>query len=197
MRVRADSATDRIAVTEVAQAFRPANDRLMVCTTDRMLPKRPRLQSTVYVGFQRYFFTFCTADRRKWFIDAAHVEPVRGQILDMAPALDIEIIAHCFMPDHVHLLVEGQADSADACRFVHQAKQRSGFAFTRAFGARLWQPSYYDRILREEETSLSVTRYIFDNPVVGGLVESPRDYPFLGSGKYSVEEILEAIAWKP
>ena len=42
-----------------------------------------------------------------------------------------------------------------------------------------------------------MTRYIFDNPVVGGLVKSPQDYPFVGSAKYSVEEILEAIAWKP
>ena len=111
-----------------------------------MLPKRPRLQSNAYVGVQRYFLTFCTADRRKWFVDADHVDPVREQILHVTAAFDMEIIAHCFMPDHVHLLVEGQTESADACRFVHQAKQRSGFAFARAFRARLWQPSYYDEL---------------------------------------------------
>jgi hypothetical protein len=80
---------------------------------------------------------------------------------------------------------------------VHQSKQRSAFVFSRVFGARLWQPSYYDRILRDGEASLSVARYIFDNPVVGGLVKSPKDYPFLGSERYSVNEILEAVAWQP
>ena len=162
-----------------------------------MQPKRPRLQSNVYIGLQRYFLTFCTADRRNWFVDAEHVDPVREQILHAAVLFEMEISAHCFMPDHVHLLVEGQTESADACAFVHQAKQRSGFMFSRSFGARLWQPSYYDRILREEEDSLSVTRYIFDNPVVDGLVKSPVEYPFMGSAKYSLQQILEAIAWQP
>jgi len=162
-----------------------------------MRPKRPRLHTNLYVGLQRYFLTFCTADRRRWFVDSKHVDPVREQILLAAQGLDMEITAYGFMPDHVHLLVEGTTESADACAFGHQAKQRSGFVFSRAFGARLWQPSYYDHILRENENALSVARYIFDNPVVAGLVESPRDYPFLGSERYSIDDILDAIAWQP
>ena len=36
----------------------------------------------------------------------------------------MDIVAYCFMPGHVHLLVEGCTDDADALAFVHQAKQR-------------------------------------------------------------------------
>jgi REP element-mobilizing transposase RayT len=64
-----------------------------------MASKRPRLESEVYVGLQRYFLTFCTAARRNWFVDPEHVDPVREQILQTAPDLDVEIIAYGFKPD--------------------------------------------------------------------------------------------------
>jgi putative transposase len=107
------------------------------------------------------------------------------------------VIAYCFMPDHVHLLVEGCSDAADGRAFVHQAKQRSGYAVAQNWGGPLWQPSYYDHVLRDEDGSLSVARYILENPVRAGIVEAPRDYPFSGSVVYSFDEVLEAAAWQP
>jgi putative transposase len=130
-------------------------------------------------------------------MDAASFICVHDQILQVAGPFDMEEAAYCFMPDHVHLLVEGCSDNADALAFVHQAKQRSAYAFSQAQGQRLWQPSFFDRILRDDEASLSVARYIFENPVRAGLVANPEDYPFSGSSKYSVKEILEAICWQP
>lgn len=109
----------------------------------------------------------------------------------------MEIVAYCFMPDHVHLLVEGLMDNADALSFVHQTKQRSGFAFGREHAGRLWQPSFYDRILRNDDATLSVARYIFENPVRAGLVAEPADYEFSGSSRYELEQILEAVCWQP
>jgi putative transposase len=102
-----------------------------------------------------------------------------------------------FMPDHVHLLVEGSTERANATGFVHQAKQRSGYAFAKQYGKRLWQPSYYDRVRRDDDASISVVRYIFDNPVVAGLAVSPGDYPFSGSERFTIDQILEAICWDP
>ena len=102
------------------------------------------------------------------------------------------------MPDHVHLLVEGLSAVAYACRFVHQAKQRTGYAFARKHpGKKLWQPSYYDRVLRDEESTLAVIRYILENPVRAQLIDSPAGYPFSGSARYALEEILEAASWQP
>ena len=109
----------------------------------------------------------------------------------------MEEIAHCFMPDHAHLLVEGRSENSDALAFVHQAKQQSAYEFSKAFDQKLWQPSFYDRILRDDEASLSVARYIFENPVRAGLVKNPEDYPFLGSSRYTLKEIMETICWQP
>jgi hypothetical protein len=43
--------------------------------------------------------------------------------------------------------------------------------------AALWQKSYHDHILRKEEAVADVVRYILENPVRAGLVDSIGEYP--------------------
>jgi REP-associated tyrosine transposase len=158
---------------------------------------RPRLDPALYVGVQRYFLTFCTNRRRPSFANGSVVKIVHEQILLCAELFGFEVIAYCYMPNHLHLLIEGTADDADALAFVHQAKQRSGYA-CRAIGASpFWQPSFYDHIPRNEEATLSITRYILENPVRAGLVASPEEYPFSGSSRFGITEIMETACWQP
>jgi len=49
---------------------------------------------------------------------------------------------------------------------------------------RLWQDGYYDHVLREEEATIPVARYIVLNPVRAGLCEDASAYP--APGIYSV-----------
>ena len=162
-----------------------------------MRPRRPRLDPSLYIGLRRYFLTFCCARRHPWFASKDVVALASQQIFNTAQRFDVAVIAYCFMPDHAHLLIEACTDAADAARFVHQAKQRSGFACAQIWGGPLWQPSYYDRILRDEDATLAVARYIVENPVRAGLVASPRDYPFSGSTRFTFDQILDAITWQP
>jgi REP element-mobilizing transposase RayT len=97
------------------------------------------------------------------------------------------------MPDHVHLLVEGQSEHSDCRRFISRAKQLSGFHYRRQFGETLWQRYGYERTLRSDETTLSIARYILENPVRAGLVRSAEEYPFLGSGDYTIAQVIEAM----
>jgi putative transposase len=96
------------------------------------------------------------------------------------------------MPDHLHLLAEGTTTTADCRKFVSRAKQYSGFYFKQTFRKTLWQRYGYERVLRSEDASLSVARYILENPVRARLVTRATDYPFTGSDRYSIAEILEA-----
>lgn len=88
------------------------------------------------------------------------------------------MVAYCFMPDHLHLLVEGQAENSDMRAFVRRAKQFSGLWYKQHTGSSLWQPSYFDHVLREADETISVARYIVENPVIEGLVECLADYSF-------------------
>jgi REP element-mobilizing transposase RayT len=96
------------------------------------------------------------------------------------------------MPDHVHFLVGGFSSESDLRKFVNLAKQHSSYDYALNTGKALWQSGYYDRILRQSEDSRSVARYIVENPVRAGLVESPRDYPYLGSAVWTIDELLES-----
>jgi putative transposase len=60
-----------------------------------------------YLGRHRYSLTFGTAHRRRVFVEQAPVDVVRAQILRAAEQRLFAILAYCFMPDHLHLLVEG------------------------------------------------------------------------------------------
>jgi putative transposase len=151
------------------------------------------LKTFDYVGLYRYFLTFCTSERRPLFLTSDSVDAVRTQFSRAEHVERFAVLAYCFMPDHVHLLVQGQADPSDCRRFISRAKQLSGFHYKRRFGVALWQRYGYERTLRSEDTTLSVARYILENPVRAGLVERVEDYPFLGSSIHSVTEILEAV----
>ena len=178
-------------------SVRPAVDRRLPCTTGRMRPKRPRLNPALYSGLQRIFITFCTFNRRRHFVTRDAFDLVLEQILRTARQFEMDVNVYCFMPDHVHLLIEARSEQADVVAFVHQAKQRTGYAFAQRYRMRLWQPSFHDHVLRDDEASLSVARYIIENPVRAGLVGSPVDYPFLGASEYTVRQILEAVCWQP
>ena len=66
--------------------------------------------------------------------------------------------------------------------------------YAKAFGHRLWQRYGFERVLRDDEATLSVARYILENPLRARLVQRVDDYPFVGSRVYSLSEILEAAS---
>jgi putative transposase len=144
-----------------------------------------------YLGPQRYFLTFCTHDRRPIFTDARLVDLVSAQILRAAATEGFEIIAYCYMSDHLHLLVEGVAEDSDLRRFVKRAKQFSGYYYSQRTGERLWQRYGYEHALRNEESTCGVVKYMLENPVRAGLVQRVTEYPHIGSGKYTRSELIE------
>ena len=123
------------------------------------------------------------------------------QIRFTATEQTFENIAYCFMWDHLHMLVGGASETADLKKFAKLVKQRSGWRFARGGDGRLWQPGYYERMLRGEDATADVVKYIIQNPVRAQIVKSPGDYPHWGSGSYSRQELLDFIQdardWRP
>jgi putative transposase len=103
------------------------------------------------------------------------------------------LIAYCFMPDHVHLLVGGTREDSDCRAFISTAKQLAAVHSSRQFGVRLWQHYGYEHVLRRHEDTLAVARYIIANPLRAGLADDMFEYPFVGSDVYSLEEIAAAV----
>jgi putative transposase len=158
------------------------------------MTRPPRLPAIAYQGFREYLLTFCAYDRRRYFIDGDVVALARTQFLRASSTGQFEIVAYCFMPDHVHLLVTGTAEGADLRVFAARAKQLSGHRFARMRHSRLWQEGFYDHVVRSEESRPAIVRYIIENPVRAGLVETAAEYPHWGSERYTRDEVAEIAA---
>jgi putative transposase len=146
-----------------------------------------------YLGPNRYSLPFCTEHRREVFTTALVVELVNAQFLRAGGEHLFAILAHCFMPDHLHLLVEGMRADSDLRRVQAAAKQYSGFYYKQRYGLTLWQRYGYERVLRSQEQTLDVVRYILANPIRAGLAKNMNEYPFSGSSVYSLEQLLEGL----
>jgi putative transposase len=129
-----------------------------------------RLPNVSYIGEYRYSLRFSTHARQHLFVSADVVDLVRAQLQRAAVETSIAMLAYCFMPDHVHLMVEGNTPTADCRRFISLGKQYSGFYYARRFGGRLWLRYGFERVLRESEPTADVIRYVLENPVRAGLV---------------------------
>jgi REP element-mobilizing transposase RayT len=152
-----------------------------------------RLKTFSYRGFHRYSLTYCTSGRQKLFERADAVELVRSEFLRVAERERFSILAYCFMPDHVHMIVEGLRADSDGKQFIAKSKQFSGYAYAKKFGERLWQHWAYEHVIRDEEDVPAKVRYVLENPVRAGLVQSVLDYPFVGSQVYDLKEMVEGL----
>jgi putative transposase len=106
----------------------------------------------------------------------------RWHLLRAAHAHQFALHAYCFMPDHVHVLACGATLNSSLRPFVASWKQSTGYCFAgERTGSRLWQPGYFERVLREDEPDEIVARYIVENPIRGGLAAFIGDYPYVWS----------------
>ena len=151
--------------------------------------KRTRLKDFDYRGYYRYFLTLCTSHKTPILGDASIVEWLTNVLVDKSKHHGFKIWAYCFMPDHLHLLIEGTTANSDMRRFISGYKQLTGFSLKKKIGQSLWQMNYFDHVLRKEEDTLNVTRYILNNPVRRGLVDDYKDYKHLGSFEVDVKEM--------
>jgi len=102
-------------------------------------------------------------------------------LLNISEVRQTNLYAWCFMPDHVHLLVADR----DILEFVRLFKGRmTPLASSREPWRRLWQRSFYDHAIRENESVRDVAIYIWGNPVRAGIVENPIEYALSGSQEW-------------
>jgi len=141
-------------------------------------PKRPRLKNFDYIGTYAYFLTILTKDHDAYFKEAEIVSHLISILLETAKSEGFDVLAYCFMPDHLHLLARGIDDKSNLKRFMSVFKQKSGYWFKKNYDEDLWHISYYDHVLRREESMEDVALYILGNPVRKGLVSDFRQYPF-------------------
>ena len=91
------------------------------------------------------------------------------------------VYTYCLMPDHLHFLVSPNVDGASVLRFTEEYKGKAtNLSWTLGWQGKLWQPRYYDHIVRREESLRAIAQYLLDNPVRQRLVEDAELWPWGG-----------------
>jgi len=150
--------------------------------------KKPRrLKSFSYRGYYRYFITIRSQGFKHHFVNDEVVAKLIKILKSTCAQESFLVWAYCFMPDHVHLLIEGRNSNADMKVFVALFKQRTAYWFKSIYGVQLWEANYYEHVLRNDEATRAVARYIIQNPVRKGIVKDCSKYPY--SGSFELESI--------
>ena len=149
--------------------------------------KPRRLQDFSYIGYYRYFITIRSHDFKHHFVNDEVVRKIIEILRSTAEQKNFSVWAYCFMPDHAHLLIEARSNSADMKAFVALFKQRTAYWFKSTYGVQLWGVNYYEHVLRNDEATRAIARYIFQNPVRKGIAEDYSQYPY--SGSFEFEDI--------
>lgn len=144
-----------------------------------------------YVGKLAYALEFTTEKRAPLLKEGGPIDLVVQQFLRAARERGFNITTYCVMPDHAHLVVEGERDDSDCLAFIKSAKQYSAYYFKQTYGRRLWQRYGHERFIRDDMERALTIRYLLANPVKAGLADDPRHYHGLGSQRHTVDELMQ------
>jgi REP element-mobilizing transposase RayT len=87
--------------------------------------KRHRLPRECYRGRVTVSFTACVEGRRTPFHDAETVKLFVGKLTAALAKWHCVALIYCFMPDHLHVVIQGRDDRADTWRAMVDFKQQT------------------------------------------------------------------------
>jgi putative transposase len=153
----------------------------------------------VYISGGTYFFTVVTDGRRPMFADDANVTLLRDAFRYVKTRRPFDIIAAVVLPDHLHTmwgLPEGDSDFSTRWQMIKTAFSRKVDASLRRDGSkRIWQPRFWEHLIRDEEDYQKHLDYIHFNPVKHGYTSKPGDWQH-SSFKQLVEQgVYDDPAW--
>lgn len=157
------------------------------------LPKRKpiRIENYDYSTPGAYFITVCTANRENIFWSNR-----RGELCSPAdvPLSNIGIIVdnkvkklnavydavrvdkYCIMSDHIHMILVIDADPDGRTQFAptisRVMKQFKG-SITKQIGKPVWQKTFYDHGIRNQQDYDEIWEYIENNPLKYALNRTP------------------------
>ena len=118
----------------------------------------------------------CTKDRRAVLARDKVTEILIEEWRAAHERHDWAVGRYVIMPDHVHLFVRGD-HSFVLSTWVGGLKRAISVAVAKQ---RLWQPGFFDHVLRSSESYAEKWNYVRENPVRAGLVDYAANWPYQG-----------------
>ncbi len=124
--------------------------------------KNVRLKDYDYSENGFYFVTICS-DNRRPMLAGANEKIVQDAIEQLPQKLrGVSLDYYQIMPSHVHLIL-----ILDDCELkLGEIVRRLKATATKLVGYKLWQPNYYEHVIRDEHALNNIREYIQNNPLV-------------------------------
>lgn len=152
--------------------------------------KKHRLPDVMYRGRKSVAFTASVENRRPLFRDEAVVAAMLPILAAQTARFDCLVGVYCFMPDHLHLILCGQSDKANAKAAMDAFKTRSGLWLGECRPGWFWQDGYHDHVIRRGDDWRRHVHYVYMNPVRKGLIDDPSLWPHTGSIAFDLAELM-------
>ena len=118
-----------------------------------------------------WFFTLVTAERRRWLGTEVGLEAFRSSYRAVVADQPFETPAMVVLPDHLHCIWRLPADDGDFSGRWQRIKRRTTEAMRRqGIEGSLWQPRFWEHLIRDERDLRAHLDYVHYNPVRHGLV---------------------------
>ncbi|HQW28800.1 MAG: transposase [Verrucomicrobiales bacterium] len=146
--------------------------------------KHLRRLDRIFTRSPVYFITTTVAGRRG-ILNSSAMQDVVEEVWSNGESLyGWSVGPYVIMPDHVHFFCRETSEAASSLSsFVGKWKE-----WTSKYGSKrleialpLWQAGFFDHVLRSGESLREKIEYVWHNPVRGGLVDEPEDWPFKGN----------------
>jgi len=123
------------------------------------------------------FITICAYMNQSPFVRADLNQLILDVLQEEQERQNCAVFSYCLMPNHLHFLVSPCEEGISVLTFTDRFKGKStNRSWAVGWRGKLWQPRYYDHIVRAEEDLRAIAEYILNNPVRKGLVQHAEDW---------------------
>ena len=150
-----------------------------------MIKGRPLRLSQIFQSYDPplFFVTVCTLHRRKIPSLKTANEALVVYGTRAIKEFNVALGRYVIMPDHLHFFVRGDQNFVLAT-WVKGLKRAILEVFPNEQRRSLWQPGFFDHLLRNNESYAQKWDYVRQNPVRAGLVKFAEDWPYQGEIVY-------------
>ena len=146
-----------------------------------MIKDRPPRLDKIFQSYDQplFFVTICTIHRQRIDdLEGVH-QAFRKYIGRALNEFGIAVGRYVIMPDHMHFFVRGGEDFKLA-QWVNGLKRSVSVALEATKKSPVWQPGFFDHLLRNDESYSQKWEYVRENPVRAGLVKLCDEWPYQG-----------------
>ncbi len=122
--------------------------------------KNIRLKNFDYSNNGYYFVTICT-NNQKPYLDLENVKKIiKNEIKSLEHISGVKIDYWIIMPDHIHIIIILEKSIYHLGEIIRRFKAKT----SKTTGIKIWQPNYYEHVIRNEQALYKIREYIQNNP---------------------------------